>query len=371
LRAIGEDASASLKKKSNKSRLNRLARIGPVRFERITDRAALEKIIEPIEIAYDLRQAAVHGGRPFREDLLKREFHLALLEQPDVLHVTALWAGERLLAAHIGAADRDFVHNGIITFDLLDAGLSPGKLHQLLMFEDMAKDGIAYFDLTPGDDPWKERFATEHQTVHRLTLHESAWSRRAAAVKRQAKTVARKLLKAVGTKLRSLRVRFDGTRRDEPVTLYRTMSEAVPKTPDTDVLAINCLQDLVAYEPGAKSLQRFAREATSRLELGQRAYTAQEAGRLVFYGWLVEKAAKTPVTALDGGLNHPSNRVILQLEQVAPEDLDDGRVRAGLGQMLRDAAAVEGAEDILVVVPSSDQQARAAAQALGLAPYAG
>lgn len=368
LRAIGEDAGASLKKKSNKSRLNRLARIGPVRFERVSERVALEEIIEQIELAYDLRQAAVHGGRPFREDLLKREFHLALLEQPDVLHVTVLWAGDRLLAAHIGAADRNFVHNGIIAFDLFDAGLSPGKLHQLLMFQDMAKEGIAFFDLTPGDDPWKERFATEHQTVHRLTLHDSAWHKRAALSKRFAKDLARKLLAAVGLDPRALKARFAAERGEEPIVLLRAAAGTAAKAPGADILAVDCLEDLVAYEPGSggKSVQRFAREATSRLEQGQRVFTAQRAGCLAFCGWLIERPAKSPITAAEGRLEHPPGRVVLRLDDVTPDATDPEQTKAGLAQMLRAAAAVEGARDVLVVIPARASQARAVAAALGL-----
>lgn len=373
LRRIDEDAGASLKKKSNKSRLNRLARIGPLRFERITERAALEQVIEPIEIAYDLRQAAVHGGRPFREDPLKRAFHLALLEQPGVLHVTLLWAGDRLLAAHIGAADRSVVHNGIIAFDLPDAALSPGKVHQMLMFRDMAEDGIGFFDLTPGGDPWKERFATEHQTVFRLTLHENAWRKRAAEAERQAKASVRRLLGRVGVDPSGLRARLSGERREEQVALYRMSAESLPVPQGGGPLAVDCLADLVAYEPraGAKSLQRFAREATGRLEAGQRAYTAQEAGRLVFCGWLIETPAKMPVTPFEARLEHPPGRVVLRIEDVASGGLAADRLGAGLTQMLTAAAAVEGAREILVGLPASAPALRAAAEALGLTSVEG
>ena len=131
---------------------------------------------------------------------------------------------------------------------------------------------------------------------------------------------------------------------------------------------MNRLEDLVAYELGesGKSLQRFAREATARLEQGQRAFTRQQAGRLVFCGWLIERPAKSPITAAEGRLDHPAGRVIVRLEEVASEELDFEAVTAGLAQILRTAAAVEGVEEILVALPAQDGRSRAAAEALGL-----
>src|SRR6185503_3382211 len=110
----GEELSASLAKSSNKSRLKRLEKIGRIQFKRISDPAEFEPIFDQIIEFYDARRIAVSGSAPFRNDPLKRAFHLAMMESPDLLHVTVMMVGDEIASAHLGACGRGEVQLGLI-----------------------------------------------------------------------------------------------------------------------------------------------------------------------------------------------------------------------------------------------------------------
>src|SRR5262249_25869066 len=54
----------SIRKKSNKHKLNQLARQGKITFERVCDDAAFESLLDEVIPLYDLRHAAVHDVAP-------------------------------------------------------------------------------------------------------------------------------------------------------------------------------------------------------------------------------------------------------------------------------------------------------------------
>src|SRR5439155_342808 len=93
MQLLPERVEESLRKKSNKSKLNRLAKLGEVRLERLRSAQALDPWFDEIVTHYDLRQGATHDSCPFQTDAQKRAFHLALAEHPELLHVTVLSVG--------------------------------------------------------------------------------------------------------------------------------------------------------------------------------------------------------------------------------------------------------------------------------------
>ena len=68
--ALGGDSSInkSLKKSGNRSKINRLKRIGALSFSYISTRAEFEGIIDTVADFYDLRQGAISPSTPFRDD---------------------------------------------------------------------------------------------------------------------------------------------------------------------------------------------------------------------------------------------------------------------------------------------------------------
>ncbi|NQT53539.1 GNAT family N-acetyltransferase, partial [bacterium] len=184
----------SLRKKSNRSRLNRLARIGEVRLEQITDPAAFAPLLDELAALYDLRQGAAYNKVAFRDDPHKRAFHVRLHAEPGLLHATVLWAGDQLAAAHVGVRSGPEVHLGIIAHSPRLAMHSPGKLLLLLLAERLGSEGVETLDITPGGAEYKERFANDHDQVHLLAVHGTPRQRTMHRVVRGLERTARRAL---------------------------------------------------------------------------------------------------------------------------------------------------------------------------------
>ena len=320
MRADADDAAKSLKKSANRSKLARLGRVGPVRLERLTDRPALEAVIDEIADFCDLRQGAVNGVLPFRADPRKREFHLRMLEQPGLLHATVLRAGDQLAAVHLGVAAEREVQLGVIAHSPFLAAHSPGKLLLLFLARALADEGFTFLDLTPGGS-YKERFATEHDTVHVAEVY----LRASAAVEARARARVRATVRAgviraasaLGTDAASLRRRVAtaaGRLRPMPqlpkrlvrgvrdrvssrsdCLFYRMSAEQARALPAQDVaFRRDSVSDVLCYAPATpddRPRQQFLSDALDRLENGRHVYTLVERGVLVHFAWLIEEQA--------------------------------------------------------------------------------
>lgn len=171
LRDLSDSATEnqSLRKKSNKSKLQRLARVAPIEFRVITTAAELNEWLPQIETQCDARHGGHTGTGPFEGDPLKAEFYRSLLEQPGLMHVSVLVRGNQLLASHLGLIDGASISLGLFTHDLAEQNNSPGKLLLHMLAQEMASSGLRTLDLTPGDD-YKLRFANRTDVVHTLEI---------------------------------------------------------------------------------------------------------------------------------------------------------------------------------------------------------
>ena len=169
-----EITSNSLQKANNKKRLKGLKKLGDLEFKRLTTPDQLQSIMDEIALFHDLRQLAMHGLEPFREDSLKKRFHIELMKQPNFLHVTTLKAGDQLAAVQINVRDRNEIHLNFVAYNPMLAKHSPGKFHIHLLTQMLTEEGFEQLDLTPGGDPYKERFANAHDKAYSLTLYPTA-----------------------------------------------------------------------------------------------------------------------------------------------------------------------------------------------------
>jgi CelD/BcsL family acetyltransferase involved in cellulose biosynthesis len=199
----GNSASESLRKKSNKSRINRLERMGRLEFIQIGSRAELEPHMDRIAEYCDVRQAAVNGSIPFQDDPPKRDFFLMLADEPSVAHYTALTLDGEVIAVHLGFKNRSEVALGLIAHAPSLDRHSPGKLLLLFLIEKLAASGYERFDLTPGG-AYKDRFHNGRDEAFRLW----AFARQRDCLALRAKFTARRWMKNVdaasGGKLRKL-----------------------------------------------------------------------------------------------------------------------------------------------------------------------
>ena len=364
----------SLQKKSNKSRLNRLKRLGNVEFIEVSTSAGLSLTFEQIISYYDLRQAAVHGSTPFEEDPFKKRFYLALMEIPNLLHATVLMVGKETAAAHIGLRDKDKVYLGVFAHSPFFAQHSPGKLHLLMLGEKLARENYVALDLTPGDDPWKDRFATAYEDVCVTTVYFNYASFVRHRTKMKMKAGAKNGLRLVGLAPHSMRLSFEtlmtklrtiAVQRTKPygraLRLYTFKREEVSKLPRTKPLMHrNHIQSLLNFlTPGCHHTRKeFLNNCLMRLEEECQVYTHVEHGLLLHYAWMAPRHVETflpEVSQIDYYLpNYPCFFDIY----THPKANELERCLPFLCQILQDASLLPGAEQVYVAVLANDIQTR-------------
>lgn len=169
-----EQLAESLRKKSNKSRLKRLAQAAGAEPEAVAIASAdeLERWIDRIAADYDQRQGETNAVRPFAEDPAKRQFHLDLA-RAGLLHCFLYRAGDTLLAAILSMRDGDRLAVAIFAHSPRFDQHSPGKFAMYRLGLLAAEAGYGAIDLTPGG-AWKERFASDWDDLAEVTIHFSA-----------------------------------------------------------------------------------------------------------------------------------------------------------------------------------------------------
>ncbi len=358
----GENLQKSLRKSSNKSRLNRLKRLGDVRFEQLHTAAELAAVLDEIIAYYDFRQGAVNDSTPFQNDPLKRQFYLALMRVQNLQHVTVLKVGDRVVSAHIGLIDRQQCILGTPAHSPFHAIHSPGKLQLLMLGVELAKQGLEVLDLTPGGDPYKERFATDHDEVYVLDifLSRQTWQKQAAAWKLRSKSILKGLIVSTGIDLETIRAsaaklrRFNwrknsGQNRDQPA--YRVYSYTGDRimTVDRAYLAKrDCLNDLLVFKPvdAGQTRQAFLSLCLKRLEAGEHVYTWTNQDGLVEYAWLIERLEKSVFGDLQQRYRLEPESALIYDYYVHPDNQQGGFDRVLLQQMVNDAISIDGAKQV-------------------------
>ena len=372
--------------KIKKKKLNQLAKVGEINFVRLTDRAAFERLIDEIIVFYDLRQGAIGGDPPFTRDPYKRGFHLALMESPDLLHVTMLTVGPTVAAAHIGVSGRGVVHLGIIAHTPFLSQHSPGRIHLKLMAQEMAADGFSYCDLTPGDDAWKEMFASRHDTVHRLTIYgREATLKRAALVdklKNRASKVVRKTglapsdVQAIVASLRDAGaaaatrsiMRRVGRFALETVELraYELPLPSDAGRASDESVRRDAIGDLLAFEPaqGTQDAKGFFTTALARLEKGQHPYTSVENHRLIHWGWIAEHQTESFLDEVEQTFALPPATGVLFDFYTHPDFRRRGHYERTLRRMINDANSTDLTQ-LYIFVEADNRASRSVIEKIG------
>lgn len=381
-----DDIRASAAKKSNKSRFNRLARLGKLEFRRISDPAEFEPIFDELIGFYDLRQSAVNQSTPFREDPAKRAFHSMLFAAaPGDIYCTVTLIDERPIAAFWGAVSGPTVHLGLLISSPFCAGHSPGKIHMMQLSEQMLKDGHAVLDLTPGGDAWKERFANAHDEVAEATVYRSALSRRREdAVARIAQQGKRALAVAHVTPAQ-VRAAIAALRRATPAAVarklgnlrgqlrefrvYRADRALAGKFDFDQRVRRNAIPALLAFEPSEswQSRDAFLSNALARIEQGGSAFTVGVDGRLAHSGWMGINQSTSHMTEVGQTMSFPPNSVALYDFYSHPDFRGGGLYRATIGHMLKTAFIEEDIEYAYISVLADNGPSRHVIESMGFA----
>ncbi len=380
----GEEIAASLNKRGNKGRLRRLKRRGPVEFRRITDPAEFEAMIDTIGRFYDSRHLAVNRKAPFEQDPCKKPFHLAMMKVPGLLHLSVLTAGSELASVHIDMPANKKISTGLIAHNPWMANDSPGKLHLLLLAQDLMTQGYQELDLTPGGDPYKERFANAGDTVQSLAVFASPLQRWKTALTFDIQDGIKRLLIKLGVRPSRIGGRIEELKRLGPIgvaarLLRRTKAWAWSRRQTefygnsvgstsladaADTIHRDALDDLLLYRdiPSGASRCQFMAEAMRRVEQGQHLYSHVVDGRLQSCIWVIEEPSEETLRQVVPGLSLPPKSALVLDSQVFFESSADNVGSMCLEAILRDLSQAKEIDAVFVAVPSPDQAWRSAAE---------
>jgi CelD/BcsL family acetyltransferase involved in cellulose biosynthesis len=155
--------SVAIKRQKQKTR--KMGReIGPIRFEfDCQDTDVLESLIE-------LKRGKYQRSNTF--DILSVDWASNLLreirdiDQPGFKGLlSAIYAGDQLVAAHFGMLTDDILHYWFPVYDPQFHRYSPGTELLLEVAREACDRGVSKLDLGYGDDEYKFRFCNGHETV--------------------------------------------------------------------------------------------------------------------------------------------------------------------------------------------------------------
>ncbi|TPE42512.1 GNAT family N-acetyltransferase [Pontibacter mangrovi] len=289
-----------------KTKYNRLQRLGEVQFHKITTEEAFKAALQELSVQYDFRLGALYNKNPFRNKPLKFELMVELFRQ-GMLHVTVLKLDEHYLASLVAVADRGWVHlQGLNSHSPFFAKYSPGMLHFLSLGNYLHREGKAVFDLTPGDDSYKERFANVHDQVHTLVISHNP----AFLLKKKLKKIFHTWLLEKGKRPMSVELALQKKKYQLKHTLQaglknmarQQLQRLKPPKPEalflktgpsaTPVPAVavkqDSLSDLLLYQATKGNLSRweFTEKAMRLYENGAHAYTWTAHQKLLACAWV-------------------------------------------------------------------------------------
>ena len=379
-----EEINASFSKKSNKSRFNRLKRLGALSFRRLVEPTELEAVFDDLIAFYDFRQAAVNHVAPFRDDPLKRNFYSNLFATAsDKQHVTVTYLNDRPIAALWGTVSGNTVHIGLLIHSPLLAEHSPGKLHVMQLCNHLLTEGKDTIDLTPGGDPWKQRFANAQDEVSEVILYRSRWARRRAGLLDWLRQRTKRGLVSVGMPPSDVRLTFERLRRARPSALLRKVGNWAGEYREVRVyrgdrafatkferdkrITANSIAELLSFEPAEswQSRETFLSRALTRLEQAETVYTISVGGRLAHSGWLVRNQTESRLTEVRQTIALPRGSVALYDYYTHPEFRGRGLYRTMIKHMLNEAFSDETTQYAYITVLASNRPSRHVIESLG------
>lgn len=169
-------ASGSSRWKSTLRKGRNLEReIGPVRFEFHTDE------FEPYRTLIDWKSSQVRQNRkrcvfdwPWVQESLEE---LRVTENEACAGtLSTLYAGEHLVAAHLGLSSQEVLHWWITAYDPTFSKYSPGAVLLVRLIEEAARRGLQRIDLGKGDEPYKATFQSGARPLASGAICTSNWN---------------------------------------------------------------------------------------------------------------------------------------------------------------------------------------------------
>ena len=306
-------------------------------MERITDPQRTKILLPSLIPLLEFNKAAAYNTRLFEKDPYLADFLVALQKHPHVNHFSVLWMGEKPLAFHYGHGDGKWTTLGLTGYDPTEYKNSPGILLLIELAQLLVKEGVDTFDITPGVDPYKDRFANRYEDVHTFHLHFTYTSFLRQKIVDQVRGAAKKILEKWGVtkgKLKHYIIDLKAWKtRLTSLSLYRILSlcfyqrkiihiyrstelsnvsfKSIPDDGEQTVRE-QAFQDLLLYRDHTPFLStRDALISSNRkFAKADRLFTLTGNDELIHYGWL--RKGNIPVQ-LPGGEFHIEDEADTQI----------------------------------------------------------
>lgn len=288
---------ASLRKKSNKSKLSRLKKLGEISVELKSfnnddnhDEAAA--FLKQTAKFYDFRQGALHNSFPFENDPKKHDFYLKLLTQTDHYQALIMSIDDKMIASAIGLINNGEFSVNIFCFDVSLSRHSPGKFLFLRGAELLADTGLSTIDFTPGGD-WKWRYANDKQEVSNLIIYQKNAAYYKAVANDTLRSMAKIILNILDIspeKLKTKQSHSESAQNQQPalsskhVTYKFELHEEI-ETNSSGLFKLNDIGNLGMY-PSSSSKQKFCSDALQRLSVGKNNLSCLIDNTLAYSFWI-------------------------------------------------------------------------------------
>lgn len=296
---------------------------GDFRLERVRSTEALDELLEELAAQNDFKKEALYNMSGFKGDPLSQGFIKGLMQYPEYNHFSVLWLNDKALAFNHALIQGNELCLASTSYNPAESRNSPGKLHLLELAKMCMEESITAFDLTPGQDVYKSRFANKYREVHRISFFFSQSAKTKHDLRVQIKEISEKLLERSKMDFRSLKYELDDTR----VRIKRVMGLGVTHSlsdlgkllykrkdyqlfqlgnferrpvqfcdlPDLEI-KVNDFHDLLDYNEPAGYISRkdLYLECLNNFGRGDKVYCLKQRGKLLGLAWL--RNGKYPLT---------------------------------------------------------------------------
>ncbi|MEM6806639.1 MAG: GNAT family N-acetyltransferase [Bacteroidota bacterium] len=288
---------------------------GNFRLERIHYTEGLDDLLEELAAQNDFKKEALYNMSGFKGDPLSQGFLKGLMEYPQYNHFSVLWLDDKALAFNHALIEGDELCLASTSYNPAESRNSPGKLHLLELAKMCMEESITAFDLTPGQDVYKSRFANTYREVHRLSFFFSNTAKLKHELRIRIKEISEKLLDKSKMDFRSFKYELDDTkvrfkrvlslgmfhsiselgkllykRKDYQLFQLKNLRQGSAKFPDVPELeiSVNDFHDLLDYNepPGYVSRKDLYLECLSNFGRGDKVYCLKQSGQLLGLAWL-------------------------------------------------------------------------------------
>lgn len=288
------DFDKILKKRHLKAKINRFEKAGEPELEIIERRDRLEEVLPQIMELYDFRQGALFNKFPSEKFLNESPLFLELLPT-GTIHISILKLNGAITSCIVCYHCKKWVHlAGMITYSPFFSKFSPGLVHIYKLGKELKDKGFEFFDLTPGYDGYKDKFATSSDIVYELSFSKNKFSNFVKKIKVSFQDfLIKNEIRPMSFELKIKRKKHFLT--NKPLGFLKEIQNLFsPRkaAQNFENLAIrkNSIKDLLSFEQdGILSKWEFLRDCFNKIESGGEFISVTNQGKLVACIWLFHK----------------------------------------------------------------------------------